>query len=397
MKVTLLSLALLAWLVPVQFARAESALRGDLPRAGNRPLEKIPGLDSIYDVLTTRDGVRLRTILTKPEGRTERLPAILFVQWLSCDSIELPASSNNGWSRMMRRVAQESGMVMMRTEKRGVGDSQGGACSALDYQTELSDHREAMEKLKSSEFVDAKKVFIFGASIGGTYAPLVALNQNVAGIVVWGAGARNWFERMLYFERNFRELSGVSGDTLNEEMKKVTAFLFAYLIQKKTPRQIAMESPALDGIWPKIVGTEGDLHYGRPISFHQQAQEQDWTLAWSQVRAPVLVFYAEYDWYEDAASAQLIARLVNRSNPGKARFEVIPRLDHHFEAYSRREDAVNGEATGANEDPVVREIVTWLQGILGPPSGGALDRLLLRKRRECPGQCASEVVGRTGL
>lgn len=362
-----LALYLLLLLSLAAPARAESFLRGDLPRKDGKALEAIPGLDSLYDVLVTRDGTRLRTILTKPQGRDGRLPAILFVQWLSCDTIELPASAQDGWARMMRRVAQESGAVMMRTEKRGVGDSEGGPCSALDYQTELSDHREALEKLKASEFVDPKRIVIFGASIGGTYAPLVALNQDVAGIIVWGAGARNWFERMLVFERNFRELSGVPGDALNEEMKSVAAFLFAYLAQKKSPQQIVVENKALGGVWSKIVGTEGNLHYGRPVSFHQQAQEQNWTLAWNQVRSPVLVFYAEYDWYEDAASAQLIARIVNRNLLGKARFVMIPKTDHHFSAYSRPEDAVKGQNGRVNEDPVVSEIVSWLREALPNP------------------------------
>lgn len=360
-------LLLICFLTPLQEARAESTLRGNLPRAGNKPLEEIPGLDSIYDVLTTRDGVRLRTILTKPVGHTGRLPAILFVQWLSCDSIELPASSQSGWSRMMRRVAQESGLVMMRTDKRGIGDSQGGPCSKLDYETELADHRAALEKLKTSEFVDPSRIFVFGASIGGTYAPLVALGQDVAGVIVWGAGARTWFERMVVFERNFREFSEAPTATLNEEMKKVSAFLFAYLVQKKSPQQIAVENPGLKGVWEKIVGTEGDLHYGRPLAFHQQAQDQDWTGAWSQVRSPVLAFSAEYDWYEDQASAALIARIVNRNAPGKARFVVIPKTDHHFEAFPSVEAAVKGQSGRVNEDPVVREIVSWLREVLRSP------------------------------
>lgn len=99
-------------------------LRGELPRTSGTPLEQIPGLDSVYDAFTTCDGVRL-----------------------SCDSIELPASQTSGWSNMLRRVAQESGMAMWRTEKRGVGDSEGGPCSALDYTTELEDHREALAAL----------------------------------------------------------------------------------------------------------------------------------------------------------------------------------------------------------------------------------------------------------
>ncbi|MCI0435248.1 MAG: CocE/NonD family hydrolase, partial [Gemmatimonadetes bacterium] len=124
-------------------ALAASTVEGDLPRRDGRPLEGIAGLDSHYDALLTRDGTRLRTILTRPTGTTGRLPAILFVQWLSCDSIELPARQQDGWSRMLRRLAQESRMVMMRTEKAGIGDSEGGPCAALDYETELAHHRDA--------------------------------------------------------------------------------------------------------------------------------------------------------------------------------------------------------------------------------------------------------------
>ncbi|HSL23161.1 MAG TPA: alpha/beta hydrolase [Vicinamibacterales bacterium] len=337
---------------------------GGLPRAGNRPLEAIPGLEILYDVLTTRDGVRLRTILTKPVGATGPLPAILFVQWLSCDSIELPASAQGGWSRMMRRVASESRAVMMRVEKRGVGDSEGGPCSALDYETELADHREALRALKSSPLVDPRRIVVFGASIGGTYAPLVVRGEEIAGVVVWGAGARSWFERMLAFERNFRELSG-PGETLTEDLKRVSAFLSEYLQKRRNPRQIAADTPALATVWQTLVGTEGDLHYGRPTSFHQQAHHQDWARAWSQVRSPVLVLLGEYDWYEDPGSAQLIARLVNRNAPGRARFITIPATDHHFTRYATREEAVKGSGGKVNEEPAVREILSWFRAVTG--------------------------------
>jgi pimeloyl-ACP methyl ester carboxylesterase len=342
-------------------SRAESLLRGDLSRKGDLPLEEIQGLDSLYDVLSTGDGVRLRTILTRPTGHRGRLPAILFVQWLSCDSIELPTSADDGWSRMLRRVAKESGLVMMRTEKRGVGDSEGGPCSALDYRTELSDHRAALGALKSSELVDPEKVVIFGASMGGTYAPLVALDQDVAGIVVWGAGARNWFERMLAFERRYRELSDTPAGVLNAEMKDVAAFLFEYLVRKKSPQQIGALDPRLGRVWQKLVGAEGDSHYGRPVAFHQQAEAQNWTEAWNRLRSRVLVLYGEYDWYEEAASASLIARVVNRNRPGGARFVVIPSTDHHFNAFSSAEEAVKGQNGRVNEEPLVREILSWLR------------------------------------
>src|SRR5688500_6664317 len=174
----------LVYLLPLG-AAASSTLSGDLPRRDSRPLEELSGLDSHYGVLKTSDSARLRTILTRPAGTQGRLPAILFVQWLSCDTIELPASKQDGWSRMLRRLAQESGMVMMRTEKAGVGDSEGGPCEALDYLTELAHHRAALAALRRSEHVDPDRIFIFGASMGGNMAPLVATGEKVAGVMIW--------------------------------------------------------------------------------------------------------------------------------------------------------------------------------------------------------------------
>lgn len=204
-------------------ALAESTLTGDLPRQDGRALEAIPGLDSRYGVLRTANGARLRTILTRPTGSTGRLPAILFVQWLSCDSIELPARQQDGWSRMLRRLAQESGFVMMRTEKAGVGDSEGD-CASLDYETELAHHRAALAALQASPDVDPRKIVVFGASMGGNYAPLVVEGGPVAGVMIWGGGAQSWFERMLGFERRAKEFSALPAAELDAYMRAHALF-----------------------------------------------------------------------------------------------------------------------------------------------------------------------------
>jgi len=335
-----------------------------LARKGNRPFETHPGLDTSPGVLVARDGTRLRTITTRPAGLTKPMPAILFVQWLSDSSIELPSHAEDGWSRMIRRVVRESGMVVMRTDKRGVGDSEGGPCSKLDYLTELSDHRDAFDHLAKSEFVDPKRIIVFGASMGGNFAPLVALDRKVAGVIVWGGGARTWFERTLAFERNRRELSAGSTETINREMREVSAFLHDYLIEDKAPAQIARENPALGAAWKQLTGTEGETHYGRPLAFHQQAQKQDWTGAWAKLDAPALVLFGEYDWFEDAGGHALIERIVRRKHPEHTRFRIVPQTDHHFTRFARPEDAVSETGGTTNEGPAVEEILTWLREVL---------------------------------
>jgi dienelactone hydrolase len=337
----------------------------DLPRKGGMPFESHPGLDTIPGMLITRDGTRLRTIVTRPTGVRRPLPAILFVQWLSDGTIELPESANDGWSRMMKRLARESGLVMMRTEKRGVGDSGGGPCSRLDYLTELSDHRDALEHLARQEFVDRRRLVVFGASMGANYAPLIAAGQPLAGVITWGGGARPWFDRMLAFERNRRERSDLSADRINAEMKQVEAFLHAYLVEGKSPRQIAQEDTALGAVWSRLIlGADGDTHYGRPVAFHHQAQAQDWAAAWGRVDAPALVLYGEYDWFEDAGGAALAARIAARRHPERTRFHIVPRTDHHFSSFRRPEDAVTDTDGKVAEGPAVEEILAWLKAVV---------------------------------
>ena len=108
--------------------------------ASAQPVEQHPGLTTRLDDVRTHDGARLRAIVSKPRQGRGRLPAILFVQWLSCDPVALPAEGGDGWAVMMRRLVRESGALVWRTEKRGVGGSQ-GRCDTLDYETELADHR----------------------------------------------------------------------------------------------------------------------------------------------------------------------------------------------------------------------------------------------------------------
>lgn len=349
----LLALALLAC------APGAAAPAPELPRAARRPIERHAGLVTRYGALDM-DGYRVRTIVTGPLDRPGRHPAVLFVQWLSCDTVELSADGMSGWSQVIRGLVETPGLIVMRTEKPGVGDSEGPACTALDYDTELAVHRRALDALAADPQVDPDRVYIVGMSMGATMAPLLAEGRRPAGVAIWGGGASPWRERQLAFERNAMALRGLPAAEIEARMPRIAAFYDLYLGVGLDPAEIARRHPDLAGLWgTQLVGTEGTSHFGRPFAFHRQAAARDWATAWSRVRAPVLVMLGGYDWFEQRASAELaVARA--RAAGNRVDFVLLPATDHHFTLYPDPRAAFREEGGRANPGPALAALRAFL-------------------------------------
>lgn len=324
------------------------------------PTETHPGITVAETNVIANDGATLRALITKPANAKHRLPAIYFAQWLSCDPVALSATATDGWTAMMRRIIRESGAIVWRTEKRGIGGSD-GRCDTLDYETELADHRAAFAAMLQQPDIDRSRVVVFGGSMGATYAPLIAAGNQVAGVMVWGGGALTWAERTLIFERNALELGATAPESIAEEMTLRFRFLDKYLNDGLSPEAIAARDPALGKTWQRIVGTSANGHYGRPFAFHQQAQMQNWAAAWAKLDAPVLAMLGELDWFESRRGVDLIGRIVNRARPGTARVVIVPGLDHHFARYPSVDAAFREQGGSVDADAAVNVMLPWLR------------------------------------
>ena len=332
----------------------------DLPRRDGAHKETHPGIDIEYGSLAVADGVRLRTILTKPVG-VHRPPVIVFVQWLSCNTVEIRPDRDNGWLQMLRGIVRESGWAVVRTDKRGVGDSEGGPCSELDYETELADHRAALAAVTAREDLDTDRIVVFGASMGSRMAPQVAADApGVIGVLGWGGGSKTWFERMQAFDRNALELGDTDAAEIATRMREHQAFYAKYLLEGLDPPAIIEADASMAAVWSDIIGTSTDAHYGRAFAFHQQAQRADWTAAWGRVDVPVFLVMGEYDWFENRAGHETVVRIVNRQRTGLARFEVIPRMDHHFVVFPDARAAFREEGGRDDARPFLDLALEWL-------------------------------------
>src|SRR5206468_1090057 len=327
------------------------------------PLQAIPGLEAEYGVVRTSEGTRLRTILTRPAGTRGKLPAIFLTQWVSCDSIDFSGDMPS----QLRELARRSGLVFMRVERSGTGDSEGMPCSKLAYDTEVRQYREALDQLSHHPWVDPSRIIIEGSSLGSTTAPLVAQGRKLAGIIVQGGGAETYLERMINFDRLYLERSGdYRPDQVQAEMLKRIPFQYEYLVRGKTPQQVEAEHPELKGVAASIRGMEANNQYGRPFAWHQQAAKHDFLTAWTKIDAPVLVLYGEYDQFEMREGHQLIADTVNRLRPGTATFIVIPHASHDLDWYPDAVSAYREQNGEADPELFLTPVLAWLKNVVGP-------------------------------
>jgi pimeloyl-ACP methyl ester carboxylesterase len=324
---------------PIDFDRRIAALRGGdrvrftVSRAGASvsidarlsPMikETIEGADVEYTSVVNPRGPRQRVIVSRPRGRAGRLPAILFVPWLSCDSIETPVGMRGGIEQLLHHVAMRSGFVLMRVEKPGAGDSE-GVCGETDFDTELEGERAAFEMLRRMEGVDADRMILMGHSFAGAFLPLVAKAAPVAGYIFIDSWMRTWFERLIEFERLALERANTPAAEVHRRMRSLIALYALILEGKKTPKEAFAVRPDLFEAW----SDEPEHQYGRPIRFYQQLEALDPADIWSKVQQPTLVIWGDADIIMHREDHERLVRLIDRNRPNTARLVVVPGMDH---------------------------------------------------------------------
>ncbi len=288
--------------------------------------ERFEHADVLYGWVTNSRGDQLRTFITRPNKIAGKVPAVFFVGWLSCDSVEYPNGETDGFGALIRRIIDQSGYATMRVEKPGVGESRGTRCEQADFQSELEGYQAGFDAMRKYDFVDPDRIFVVGISNGGGVAPLVARQHRVAGFVAAGSWGRTWYEHMLEHERRRLGQSGKSPAEVNQAVKDFIELYNLFLIRGMTPGEILKQRPEWKALW--YDGPEGQ--YGRPAKFYQQLQTLNLGLAWQQVSAPVLVIRGTSDDLMSRADGEAIAESVNRAHPGLARYIEIEQMTHGF-------------------------------------------------------------------
>ena len=361
-------------LAAVRGFRAEQTVPVELRRGGESivvPLtfddarESVEGSEVRYESVVHRDGYRLRTIVTEPKAsplaRAGRMPALLYVQGIACDSIDRPSMPDAVDTRIVHAMAK-AGFVTMRVDKPGLGDSEGPDCSEIDLSTELEGYRAALAALAARPSVDPERVYLFGHSMGGVMAPYLSASTPVRGTIVYGTLVRTWFEYQLENVRRQAELSGASPAEVTAAVQAEARSSATILVDKKTLGDVWERWPELRQ--PPQGTTYGANHMStRHMRFFHELQDLNLAEAWEKSTGAVLALWGEFDWVAGREDHERIAAIVNRRTPGAGSMLVMPKADHAFTTHPTIGASVAMYGRGLFDESLAVRMQEWIAGL----------------------------------
>lgn len=336
-----------------------------------KPLETSPYGEVIYGAVAYDKGL-LRSILTLPEN-VENPPVIFFLQGFSCSTIDYYYNQESVIRKLIDSWVKE-GIAVYRVEKPGVGDCKDlPACADIGFNYEVDAFHTALLHLKNIPSINPEEIYLFGHSLGGVTAPLLAARTPVKGIVNYGSVATSWYEYLIKVLREQEAISGTPYDQIELNVRQRTPLLHEYLVEKKSPAELE-KNPLYKELMPTgLPVRDGDKMIGRHYTFMQEINDANIVQALKEANCYVLALHGEFDLHAvDYEWAEQTAKIVNSFSQGKGSWKIIPKTEHGFaivpsmEAYlkMRNEGIFNGQYMSEHYNPEVAEaVIEWIKKI----------------------------------
>ena len=322
------------------------------------PIETHEGITTEYGVIESDYGVRQRTILTYPDRAQTPVPGIMFVQGLSCSSIEIIPGRDSNYVRKLNMILKNVNMAFMRVEKPGLGDSEGD-CSKTDFATELNGYEHALRALLSHPGVDPNRIIVFGSSMGSAIAPYLVNKYSLNGVISDGTFFRSWFEHMLEIERRIKQMQGQTEAQISQQMNQAyIPMYYGMLVDKKSYGELVAANPLL----AQYNYHSAEHMYGRPMTYYHQVQDFDFAGNWQQVNVPVRIRYGEHDWIMSESDNHMIVDVIKRAGNDNVELYIQPGLDHWATLHPNPKHSFEGKP-GKWDDSIAMKVVEWAQEI----------------------------------
>ena len=101
----------------------------------------------------------------------------------------------------------------------------------------------------------------------------------------------------------------------------------------------------------------------RTVKYMQEVNDRNFAAAWAKLGSTrVLSLFGENDWIALKEDQTQVADIVNRANPGKGQFTLVPGSDHGFSKCTSMQDSFSRFGKPGNEfnPDIVKIIKDWI-------------------------------------
>jgi len=242
----------------------------------------------------------------------------------------------------------DAGFIVMRYDKRGIGQSGGRAESAglADY---ADDVRAAVRTLSKRKDVDAKRIAVIGHSEGGEVALLAAAkDDHIAAVGLIATPGVTGAELVLAQQKRLLDQSTMSAA---EKAAKVDT--------QKQIHEAVRTGKGLDQLPPEVRRAVDNMEF-------QSLLVADPAQIMPKVRKPLLIVQGELDSQVEPSNADRLEALARkRKNAPPVEVVKVPAVNHLLVPATTGEIDEYGRLTDRHvSSAVTQALVTWLKKIL---------------------------------
>ncbi len=358
--------------VTVWRKKKEKALKGAMVGKAKETSDR---WDVMYDEVPFDNGY-LSGIVTKPKSPGPH-PTIYFIPGYTCATVEA-LNPIHPYAKFLDSL-NALGYAIFRVDKPGTGMGPNPCnCAETGFYKELEVFQAGWDHLQDYDFVDKDQIYIFGHSMGGFEAPLLAADPeiNPKGVAVYGTAFQSWYEYIINMLRFQEPRNGEDYIQFEKDMQEYTKLFYEHYTLHK-PLDKIISNPTWKALLERdfALDAEGNILFRRSF-FWRELSEVNVTEAWAKTDAHVLSMYGEADFEVfNPFSMEEIVRIVNHYHPGKGKFVFLDGTNHSMINVGSMEKEV--ELKGSPEYRnylvnnfdwrLVTELHQWIQEVSGQP------------------------------
>jgi pimeloyl-ACP methyl ester carboxylesterase len=314
------------------------------------PEERYNGLETIYTESKTAIGQQ-RIIITK-QKTDKKLPVIALIGGIGCYSLDFPMDSMRSEVQLLNKLSR-FGFLCARLEKPGMGDNAKHCkpCAEVSFKEETDGYVQAIKVLKSRQDVDSNSIFVLGHSMGGVFAPLIAQQTSLKGIIAYGTIGSSFIEYIAKTRRTIAEAYKMSPEETDDLIKDFCECTAYYFVDKLT----TAEAGAKKEVCKEFLSIF-DL---RSRAYNDQLYDFNIPALWKPYKGKALLVWGESDYIASKEDHAIVSNAVNYYHNGNSDFITIPHADHGMHLAKDFSEAQ--KSPGPYNPAVGIAIANWLQ------------------------------------